>query len=71
MGCILCEMLSNRPIFPGRHYLDQLNHILSVLGSPSQDDLQCIINEKVSYGQTGLGVRWGQTGFRRGRQVGG
>jgi len=39
-------MLSNRPIFPGRHYLDQLNHILSVLGSPSQDDLQCIINEK-------------------------
>ncbi|XP_043212356.1 mitogen-activated protein kinase 1-like [Amphibalanus amphitrite] len=46
VGCILCEMLSNRPIFPGRHYLDQLNHILSVLGSPSQDDLQCIINEK-------------------------
>lgn len=41
-------MLSNRPIFPGKHYLDQLNHILGVLGSPSQDDLKCIINEKVS-----------------------
>lgn len=40
-------MLSNRPIFPGKHYLDQLNHILGVLGSPSQDDLECIINEKV------------------------
>ena len=29
VGCILAEMLSNRPIFPGKHYLDQLNHILS------------------------------------------
>ena len=27
--------------------LDQLNHILGVLGSPSQDDLMCIMNEKV------------------------
>lgn len=48
VGCILAEMLSNRPIFPGKHYLDQLNHILAVLGSPSQEDLDCIINEKVS-----------------------
>lgn len=39
-------MLSNRPIFPGKHYLDQLNHILGVLGSPSQEDLDCIVNEK-------------------------
>ncbi|ODN05744.1 Mitogen-activated protein kinase 1 [Orchesella cincta] len=46
VGCILAEMLSNRPIFPGKHYLDQLNHILGILGTPSQDDLQCIINEK-------------------------
>ncbi|XP_022917595.1 mitogen-activated protein kinase ERK-A [Onthophagus taurus] len=46
VGCILAEMLSNRPIFPGKHYLDQLNHILGVLGSPSQEDLDCIINEK-------------------------
>ncbi|KAL5278810.1 rl family protein [Megaselia abdita] len=46
VGCILAEMLSNRPIFPGKHYLDQLNHILSVLGSPSQRDLECIINDK-------------------------
>ncbi|EEC18589.1 mitogen-activated protein kinase, putative, partial [Ixodes scapularis] len=46
VGCILAEMVSNRPIFPGKHYLDQLNHILGILGSPSQDDLNCIINEK-------------------------
>jgi len=46
VGCILAEMLSNRPIFPGKHYLDQLNHILDILGTPSDEDLQCIINEK-------------------------
>lgn len=39
-------MLNNRPIFPGKHYLDQLNHILSILGSPSEEDLNSIINEK-------------------------
>lgn len=46
VGCILAEMLSNRPIFPGKHYLDQLNHILGILGSPSNEDLSCIRNEK-------------------------
>lgn len=38
VGCIPAEMLSNRPIFPSKHYLDQLSHILGVLGSPSQED---------------------------------
>ncbi|KXJ09371.1 mitogen-activated protein kinase 1 [Exaiptasia diaphana] len=46
VGCILGEMLANRPLFPGKHYLDQLNLILNVLGSPSEDDLSCIMNEK-------------------------
>ncbi|EDO37435.1 predicted protein [Nematostella vectensis] len=46
VGCILAEMLANRPLFPGKHYLDQLNLILNVLGSPIADDLLCIKNEK-------------------------
>ena len=46
VGCILGEMLSNRPLFPGKHYLDQLNLILGVVGSPSPDDLSCILNDK-------------------------
>ena len=33
--------------FLTRQDLDQLNHILGVLGSPSQEDLNCIINDKV------------------------
>uniref|UniRef100_A0AC34RJ49 Mitogen-activated protein kinase n=1 Tax=Panagrolaimus sp. JU765 TaxID=591449 RepID=A0AC34RJ49_9BILA len=46
VGCILAEMLNNKPLFPGKHYLDQLNLILAVIGTPSQEDMQCIINEK-------------------------
>eukprot|EP00794_Sanderia_malayensis_P008660 gene8660-9592_t len=42
--------------------LDQLNHILSVLGSPSQEDLQFIRNEKAKCYLLGLphkqGVNW-------------
>ena len=56
VGCILAEMLSNRPIFPGKHYLDQLNHILGILGSPSTEDLNCIINDKVLF--TKQEIKW-------------
>ena len=46
VGCILAEILSNRPIFPRKHYLDQLKHVLSILGSLSQKNLNCIKNLK-------------------------
>jgi len=54
VGCILAEMLNNRPLFPGKHYLDQLNLILSVLGSPSATTLQFIRNDKAKSYLTGL-----------------
>ncbi|CAF3360629.1 unnamed protein product [Rotaria socialis] len=41
-GCILGEMLLGKPLFPGRHYVDQLNHIFSIIGSPTKDDLASI-----------------------------
>jgi renal tumor antigen len=37
IGCVLFEMLTSRPLFPGKHQLDQLNQIHSVLGTPSRD----------------------------------
>ncbi|TGZ50329.1 hypothetical protein CRM22_010839 [Opisthorchis felineus] len=46
IGCILAEMLSNRVLFPGKHYIDQLNLILEVLGSPCKGDLESISNYK-------------------------
>ncbi|CAF1089601.1 unnamed protein product [Rotaria sordida] len=46
VGCILAEMIDGKPLFPGKHYIDQLNLILNVVGSPDEHDLATIINEK-------------------------
>jgi len=37
VGCIMAEMIGNRPLFPGKHYLNQLSLILNVVGSPSDE----------------------------------
>lgn len=42
VGCILAEMLSGRPIFPGKDYHDQLTLILDVLGTPTMEDYYAI-----------------------------
>eukprot|EP00035_Acanthoeca_spectabilis_P021142 m.436545 g.436545 ORF g.436545 m.436545 type:complete len:353 (+) comp17991_c0_seq1:405-1463(+) len=46
VGCIMAEMIGNRPLFPGKHYLNQLSLILNVVGSPSDEDMAFIHNEK-------------------------
>jgi len=38
VGCILAEMLSGKPLFPGRDYHHQLTLILDVLGTPTMED---------------------------------
>ncbi|GAA5878898.1 hypothetical protein JCM16303_007223 [Sporobolomyces ruberrimus] len=38
VGCIAAEMLSGRPIFPGRDYHNQLSLILGVTGTPTLDE---------------------------------
>ncbi|EGF98645.1 uncharacterized protein MELLADRAFT_73553 [Melampsora larici-populina 98AG31] len=42
VGCILAEMLSGRPLFPGRDYHHQLTLILDVLGTPTLDEFYAI-----------------------------
>lgn len=46
VGCIFAEMISGRAIFPGRHYLEQLQLILRVVGSPSPEELNWIRNQR-------------------------
>jgi len=46
IGCIVAEMLSNRPIFPGKNYLDQIQKIQEVLGTPTPDETTFILNPK-------------------------
>ena len=38
-GCVMAEMISLRPTFPGKNSVDQLAKIVKVLGSPSTEQL--------------------------------
>lgn len=42
VGCILAELLGGKPIFRGKDYVDQLNQILMILGTPPESTLQRI-----------------------------
>lgn len=42
IGCIFAELLGRKAIFQGEHYLDQIQKITGVLGSPSAEDLDFI-----------------------------
>lgn len=46
IGCILGEMLTKRVIFPGSHYIHQLNLIFEALGRPSEEELNEVVNEQ-------------------------
>ncbi|KAH7914855.1 kinase-like protein [Hygrophoropsis aurantiaca] len=46
IGCIFAELLQGRPIFKGRDYVDQLNKILEVLGTPEESVIHRIGSEK-------------------------
>ncbi|KLT40954.1 kinase-like protein [Cutaneotrichosporon oleaginosum] len=46
IGCILAELLGGKPVFKGKDYVDQLNLILGVLGTPDDDTLKRMSSEK-------------------------
>lgn len=46
IGCILAEMYSRKPLYPGNNTQHQLDLIIKLLGSPNQEDLMKIPNEK-------------------------
>ncbi|EKM81834.1 hypothetical protein AGABI1DRAFT_54872 [Agaricus bisporus var. burnettii JB137-S8] len=46
IGCILAELLMQKPLFKGKDYVDQLNKIFDVLGSPEEYIMQKIGSER-------------------------
>jgi mitogen-activated protein kinase 1/3 len=46
VGCIVAEMLSGKPLFPGRDYHHQLTLILDVLGTPTLDEFYAITTRR-------------------------
>ncbi|KAG2608417.1 mitogen-activated protein kinase 12-like [Panicum virgatum] len=46
IGCIFAELLTGRPLFPGKNVVHQLDLITDLLGTPSSETLSRIRNEK-------------------------
>ncbi|XP_076911618.1 mitogen-activated protein kinase 7-like [Bidens hawaiensis] len=49
VGCIFAEILGRRPLFPGTDYLNQLELIINILGSQSDNNLGFIDNMKAMW----------------------
>lgn len=39
VGCMLYELLTTRPLFPGKNEIDQISKIHNIIGTPSRDTL--------------------------------
>ncbi|KAL6561695.1 Mitogen-activated protein kinase 19 [Orobanche minor] len=46
VGCIFAEVLSGKPLFPGKSVVHQLDLITDLLGTPSTDTISGVRNEK-------------------------
>ncbi|XP_066433103.1 mitogen-activated protein kinase 7 [Eleutherodactylus coqui] len=47
VGCIFAEMLGRKQLFPGKNYIHQLQLIMTVLGTPSNQVIRAIGAERV------------------------
>ncbi len=46
IGCIFAELLGRTAIFPGENYLDQIQRVISVLGTQGYEDISFISNQQ-------------------------
>jgi len=55
-GCIMAELITRKPIFPGADYVKQLECIIKVVGTPSKEDIANMKgNERASRYAASLG----------------
>ena len=48
VGCIMAELLTSKPLFPGQDHIDQLQKTMALVGTPGPDLLAKITSEDVS-----------------------
>ncbi|XP_016665685.1 mitogen-activated protein kinase 17-like isoform X2 [Gossypium hirsutum] len=46
VGCIFAELITGKPLFPGKNVVDQLDLVTDLLGTPSAETIARIKNEK-------------------------
>ena len=45
MGCSLAEMITRKTLFPGEHYIDQINKIIDICGTPDEETMALMTND--------------------------
>ena len=63
LGCIVAEMLLERPLFPGTSTINQIERIMATLDAPSPQDVASVCSGSVmgrvtGEGRGGWGVTW-------------
>lgn len=46
VGCIMAELITGKTLFPGNDHIDQLQRIMSVVGTPTEEFLEKISSEE-------------------------
>ena len=54
LGCILCELYTGSPLFPGEDENEQLACIMSIIGLPEESFLQRCNRRKTFFGKDGF-----------------
>eukprot|EP00450_Noctiluca_scintillans_P010824 CAMPEP_0194490298 /NCGR_PEP_ID=MMETSP0253-20130528/9561_1 /TAXON_ID=2966 /ORGANISM="Noctiluca scintillans" /LENGTH=498 /DNA_ID=CAMNT_0039330909 /DNA_START=30 /DNA_END=1527 /DNA_ORIENTATION=- len=49
VGCILCEILGRRALFPGKNHVDMVCRVARVLGSPPDEELNWLPKDSDAY----------------------
>jgi hypothetical protein len=50
-GCILAELYTGYPLFPGENEVEQLSCIMEVLGVPSEDLIATATRRRLFFGE--------------------
>lgn len=46
VGCIFAELMMRKPLFPGKNVVDQLQIITDLVGTPTEEEISAVRNEK-------------------------
>jgi len=48
-GCILCEIMGRKPLFPGKNHVDMVTRVAQTMGAPADDELRWLPRESDAY----------------------
>ena len=48
MGCVIAELVINKPIFPGKSATDQFMEIMKILGTPTNEQIKAMNGKNIN-----------------------